>query len=522
MLTDGGKVLGGCFPVVSILWGTAKPFNCPALVGQTISKRSAMERLLMLVPFSVSNRVEAREAKQDLVTIEYSDWAVASGESRITDLFRALGEGPRTTRLSESSIPNPPADYHLANLFARPPEREGFIHKIELRSVLPERDAFAIPGARADEQEDASGVALFRGILKRQRDGSLLRLLAELQINPTRYAAYQPTSTALPSAWGRPRLFARRAMLRAPGEFVLGDPEGRDRFFDNVILSQRRMAFCAPDRWLLHVRRYWQTIREALGFQIAVAANHLNGARDGEGQSRLQIRLNQSSILKLRLVETYFEFAAEDPISLVHRLHRLLISYARESVVRGYVMRPPEALRDRNSPSVTLYLREGLSLRVYAKTNRRVRWEVVHDFRKNRLRASIPGIATITSSNPEQLFTWLEACAVSAAEEVNRVMEYLELHSGQENGQPPIGVTPYRLLRLISDAAESEDIAEFLLEALCEEQSVVMTNKAPFLSAARALVAAGVLRRTGVRSKVLVLAPEYQSVVEAIREGRFR
>ncbi|OUC12908.1 MAG: hypothetical protein B0A82_19995, partial [Alkalinema sp. CACIAM 70d] len=350
----------------------------------------------MLVPFSVSNRVEAREAKQDLVTIEYSNWAIASGESRLPDLFRVLGEGPRTTRLSEALIPNPPSDYHLANLFARPPEREGFIHKIELRSVLPERDAFAIPGARADEEEDANGVALFRGIIRRHRDGSILRLLAELQINPTRYAAYQPTSTALPSAWGRPRLFARRAMLGAPGEFVLGDPEGRDRFLDNVILSQRRMAFCASEKWPLHVRRYWQTVREALGFQIAAATNHVNGMQAGEGQSRLQIRLNQSSVLKLRLVETYFEFAAEDPIALVHRLHRLLISYARESVVRGYLRRPTEALRERNSLSVTLFLREGLSLRVYAKTNKRVRWEVVHDFRKNRLRASIPGIAAIT------------------------------------------------------------------------------------------------------------------------------
>jgi len=474
----------------------------------------------MLTPFILSARVDAEEAKQDLIELEFTDWVIQTEHDRLNDFYGYLAAGPAITN-PRASLDAP--DYHFSSLFVAPSGRGNNIRSIPIRSVLGPQSSGSSRQSD-DEQDDPSRtVALFRGVLRDYWQEGRHRLRADLQINPTRFAAYQSSNASLPAEWPHPRLFARRRTLTGLSQFVLGDVHAQDRFIDNVILNQRQLSFCRPANWPHHVRRYWQSIRQALDHQIHSAVNHMNSFSIVRGRPARGIEIRPLLELKLKLVESYFEFEARDPVGLVHSLVRPLMALPQESLVRGYSVAYPEMSRHRNSPCITLRLRDGVSLRIYAKTNRRVRWEVIHDFKKNRLCASGQGISRITSTtDPDQILNWLPACAADAAIEVNRVLAFLERFEGESDFDAPIGVRPYRLLLLIASASPTADIANFILEAMCEAESIILTPNAPFRSALLELVEQDVLARTGPRSSNFVVTPEFRPVIEAIRRGRFR
>src|SRR5690606_28503415 len=125
-------------------------------------------------------------------------------------------------------------------------------------------------------------------------------------------------------------------------------------------------------------------------------------------------------------VETYWEFLADNPVSLVHDLAPYLNLLGAEYSDRRYPAGYRETRRDRNSPSVKVLLRPGVFLRLYAKTNRRVRFEITHDFRKERLRLASDVQVERRSSDPSRLRHWINACADDAAERLNDTLTFIQ------------------------------------------------------------------------------------------------
>jgi hypothetical protein len=88
----------------------------------------------------------------------------------------------------------------------------------------------------------------------------------------------------------------------------------------------------------------------------------------------------------LRRVETYWEFSAPDAVALVKKLAPSLRVYHRHNRDREH---GSDFETVGNSPTLTLFLSSGESVRVYAKTANRIRFEVIHSPKKQN--GLIPG-----------------------------------------------------------------------------------------------------------------------------------
>lgn len=96
-----------------------------------------------------------------------------------------------------------------------------------------------------------------------------------------------------------------------------------------------------------------------------------------ERTASLQVIRAQS--LNLKTCETYFEFTAADPVAEVMCIKPLLEAYsAGDASTRTYQQLNAETGVDGHSHSVRIQCGPGRELKVYAKTNQRVRFEVKH------------------------------------------------------------------------------------------------------------------------------------------------
>jgi hypothetical protein len=123
----------------------------------------------------------------------------------------------------------------------------------------------------------------------------------------------------------------------------------------------------------------------------------------------------------LKGVEVYWEFACPEPLALYGALTPALKSFRRFVQRRLYPNGSEMATKEEiihNCPSWSFPLTGGGILRLYAKTNRRLRVEVAFDV------ADVSGIR-VTSISRTGLYQQLELCRVEAAARVNELFEHL-------------------------------------------------------------------------------------------------
>jgi hypothetical protein len=332
-------------------------------------------------------------------------------------------------------------------------------------------------------------------------------LSLDATLNPTRYVAHQSARAwaAQPlSAWnlGEPNLYRRPSPRRAPGEVVL-DQE------DNVLLGPAAERFGRPEAWPLHIHRYWSAFTEEIDGAIRVSAD-VGGAVVEE----------MSPHLNIKVVETYWEFATDDPTGLVAELEPILFQLGREPAARtfGY----PEGLlvgsRRHNAKAVRVRLRPGLSLQVYAKTTGRVRFEIMHELTKS---ASLLRDGHVCA-DWGMLPLWLERLAERAADDLNGALAAIQNLSFE----PADSAHIYALVRRLMAVSASDHMADAVLSLLVNNRSLRIGVRDPMRPAATALVASGVLEKERER---YTLAPRYRRAVRelavqrrVLRRQRFR
>jgi hypothetical protein len=258
---------------------------------------------------------------------------------------------------------------------------------------------------------------------------------------------------------------------------------------DNVLLGRAAVSYARGAAWPLHLSRYWQALLarfDALFHEAARLAD-------------LPIRFNDS--FNLRSVETYWEFHINDPSSWLLEIEPIIRHLGHTNLARNF-QHPDGLSTDEltlNRRSISLRLRSGVLLRIYAKTSHRVRFEVEHDLVEN----ARPFGGSHTSTAPHVFFDWLEMAALDAASHVNGMLEYLERQQTREGTEMSIAQLLIRVTQVVGDP----DLAEHILSVIAANQSI--TSDARIAPSIRKLVSHSILETAERGRSRYVLTPNY-------------
>lgn len=385
---------------------------------------------MALPAFSFEVTVSANDARQDKIQVQIDHGRSSNSASDIARFLQRLGSPPRNW--------GPVADDY-GRIFNRP------------RRELPPFEAQTIRSRAMQETPHLLPPPLFQGHLRifgSNRNLPPWSFLTLLSLNPTRFLRHQglPRPIRQLLSGDSPRmethLFRREIPLDHFGEFALIES-------DNWLPSDRFWSKYNSNRfWPDHVRRYLVgAIQLVEGLRIATPVEN---------------RFNIQS------VETYFEFACSDPIQIVLRLEPYLRSFAAQPVTsQDYPIQAgrPEAVE--NTRRLSIQTRRGEILKIYAKTNRRIRFEIIHELSGDAFRLSQGGHTFFRIEDALQL---LDSLARLATERVNEVLNHFRLRT-----EPPL--EDKSVLQLIIDiqtVCRSQGEAQSILEILVANSSLVV------------------------------------------------
>jgi alkylated DNA nucleotide flippase Atl1 len=281
----------------------------------------------------------------------------------------------------------------------------------------------------------------------------------QLFLNPTRFLRYQNSSNYVPP---RQMFDSRDETLFYPANRRIGGETALDDS-DNWIPD-------TPQFERLHHPAFWnRVLRSYVEGTLRIINADIERARTNE---HVQLHARASGKLKplsLRSVETYFEFRSSNPLRTVLDLESLLLSYNELGLTTADY--PVSGQWESNSRALRLKIRTGVTLSVYAKTNRRVRFEVTHDLAKARYR--LPDLKPLqrlpqTFSNTNALYDMLEILREDSARVVNDVLA----HCRDRKSIPATNKTSIDLLFDIASTVGSRDNARQITDILCLKGSV--------------------------------------------------
>lgn len=295
---------------------------------------------------------------------------------------------------------------------------------------------------------------------------SVWRLSSLLSLNATRFVRHQQhPSTAARMLREAPRFsyqqYRQEALDSCEDEFALIED-------DNWIPDDREWSiYAAPRFWTRH-------LESCLTGAVAEVDNDLHCAA---GNAAVRIGRAPENPFNLYTAETYWEFFSDDPLGTVKSLQPMFERFAASVVevgnfsVETEVEREPEDVE--NSKCLTIQTRVGERLKIYAKTNRRIRFEVTHllsssrPFRLSDGRHTFPTIA--------DALPLLRNLASIAAGRVNSLLRHFRLNASASDEH-------HTVLKFIHDvqlAFDDPDKAFQLLQILASNGSLVVGHGIP-------------------------------------------
>ena len=454
----------------------------------------------MIPEFSFEQTVSTEEGKHDKITLHVKH-RIYEGTVEAIDTFRNFLAVP--TVVAQSTAASADLGGYYGGIFNRPSETGTFWKPLKIRSSRRRRRLhIGLP------------VPLFAGKYKfssrppNSEDSVTIETALELFLNPTRFLRNQGADYIPP----RRNFASTSATFYESGNVHEGDEYSLDQT-DNWIPN-----LPALERW------------DEPGFNQRNVRNFLEGVmreidRDTERAATLpEVQVGFREIAtadrcNLKEVETYFDFAVpvNTPIDRVRSFEPLLQSFSElRLTATDYPVSGPHEWNE-NSRVLTISIRTGVKLRIYAKTNKRIRFEVVHDLRHARFRAT-----DATRSNARMRHTaptlpsvcaMLDRLRIDAADIVNRVIRHMR-------NQASLPATPkagFDLLYDIGRALGNAQNARSIVSILLHKGSI--TSQPQFQTALGKLRRAGILQaqQENRRREYVVTAP-YQHPLEMLRQ----
>lgn len=447
-----------------------------------MTRRQSSSPLLPLL--TAESRVEASQARQDRIVAEIGDWIVDGSREEIQRFYSAIGQ-------LDPVDPQPRLLAIAGRQHTSRPEiliRRG-IQNTQRNYGQPLLAGKIVSASHIIEGRNPSPSRIGR------------RLYFQGTLNPTRFVVHQPKfirgrSIIDPVHGELPeiRMFTRSERNEPGDEAAL---DGRD----NVIVTHRGLSYARPEAWQRHLERYLLAIPEVLDEELQEYAD----------EAGVSIRMLPRS--RIQTVETYWEFEVSDPTAFVRRIASTVMRLGRNTQRRTYDVASSRTDVDGNQVSIRAEFQTGGVLKVYAKTQRRVRFEVEHngDYFQ-RIPRNFPRLQGHASG-------WvplLGYLATQAAPVVNHLLQLIGEHAASihENRNP------FELAVRLVHVLGSPEAARELVSILANDGRIVIGPKLIPRDKARALMADGVLTRVPIGRGVYAIAPGYASALTYLQAFR--
>lgn len=422
-------------------------------------------------------------------------WIVTAHTENVSQLRRFLAPPPEASPIPEA----------YGWLFRAPSDARPVTEKMVLRSPR---------GMLNESSPPDAPYPLFTGSLQWRLVShnpahlpAAYRVSAHLNLNGLRFArhqwAYKPGGFARA---GHAAICRGITPIEYNGEIPLDTTER-----DNWVPTGGRMfpQALAPERWEFFIRDHLARTEAALETELERAA------------LRSQADIIRTAHFSVKSVEVAFDFHSENPLGQLNALESAFRQVAGSFRLRRYVASGIDPTRelesnaaresltaehgvDLNSPSWTFYLGRGLSLKVYAKTTRRIRFELAHTLLERDIRHVFQSRAGVLNL--------LRELRGESAQILSRMFERLRaLRPPVTNPSPPFGFLVEWFASLPSDCST---IGQHLLRLLAYNQCIRLAENDPMRRAVLALRRHGLLVRPGGS---YVVAPRWHSAFIGLR-----
>ncbi len=432
---------------------------------------------------TADSRVEAANARQDRLVVEIGDWYILGARESIDRFYDAIGH-------VDPSAPRP-------RLFAIAGRQNTQWPEIMLRQSQQMADTRY--GKPLLAGRIATAIHYDPNAPGRGQPGR--RLYFQGTINPTRFVAHQPkrfegrtivdpVNGPLPNV----RMFAPASLPDRGDERPLAD-------VDNVILSQRALSYARPEAWHRHLLRYFDAVPAELDAELRDAALDAN------------IQIQRSNRFQLRTVETYWEFYSEDAPAIVRDIAPFITAMGKNWSERPFVNTRASVTVEQNQFSVRSDLSGQRTIKVYAKTPTRIRFEVEHG---DTFFRHLPGRPSHIQRMPGQWLPLLDQLATLAADAVNEALQRI----GERVSANRRHRTPYELLAYLIEVLGDADKARAFASLLVSNGRVTVGKGLVPRDQALTLVRRGVLESVRSARGVYALAPDYASALAHLKAFR--
>jgi hypothetical protein len=322
-----------------------------------------------------------------------------------------------------------------------------------------------------------------RGFHPNQRGVSL-----ELSLNPTRFAAY--AARFGPQLVGDLASVPRHELLRR-------DPDVRARL-EGRALAKWDNYLSGFDRWITVVTEHWA---ELLDFYINAVVQFVqsdfnaraDAAAAGEQPVTLVLRSPGEEVPRMPRAEVYWEFGVRDARVAYLTLERALRPAAPSFVEeQRYDLRTG---REATARWISIELREGVTLKVYAKLAGRIRMEVIYDGSKRTIGQLVR--PDLHFSEDVDLAERLERLRLDGADRINRTLAVVDQPSSPGVAEDLEGVATV-LAEIARLTKGNRYLVSEALSQLVTEQTLEARPRTTLSKIAMNLEEIGLLQRVGL------------------------
>lgn len=431
---------------------------------------------------NANTTVNGSNAFIDRIQLDIGDWALFGSSDQICD---ALSEFRNAEILS--------CEGEIVSLF-KPRLVESIWNVRGLKfSTNPKSDAFNRASALISGSVELAG---WRYRPTGKREGEQARINFLTQLNLTRFVQAQKLKRR--TRLDRPQLASDYVMAISPDDAWYKD-EIPLRPATNIIIGpNRKYAFALKDERPAQTRQYLNLVLEMLENVIDRAFN---------GSDAFATHLPYFS---LKAIEFYWEFDTDTPIDYILSLRHTIMQHGDDVSDDIYEVENPSLRTVNQSPCLTVRLTKNIKIKAYAKTNRRVRFEVslkndaINSHAGPRAHDSIDGIVSL-----------IPALAEEAATRLTPLLQSITA------APPPTGsYTGVQLIYRITQAAENPHVAETIIAALVALGRVAPYGQDKLLKTVQKLAKREVLRTIKPRSPIYVVTDQYRDALNSLRRYR--
>lgn len=343
--------------------------------------------------FSLSMELSEADARQDKISLLIGSWDVSAGDIQMSTFLIILGDPTRSHPTFETIA------------FQQ--------HNRVLSVVTRKVKIFRAKHGRGYK----SNAPLFTGeLVVKRKPNNRYRLNLLIDINPTRFCVYQNMPMRTRNSNGARPLSPSTVLFATQDKIQHGIGENLEYTLDqsdNCLLSPSAKINASQQLYFDNFNRYINSIIRYLEDEISDFEQP--GFR----------ALGREPYYSVKSIEIYWDIPCESPTATLRQLEPLIRTTVNRFDVNEYLSNQLTgstfSVNDL-TPCYTCYFRGGESLKLYAKTNKKIRIEVKYDFSKDKTLRSAWGNSP---TNIPRLFEFISYCTEISTSTANNFISCL-------------------------------------------------------------------------------------------------